>query len=137
MKYFSINELSRSITASRLFIDNTPPADVVARLNALVVAVLDPLREAYGHPITVNSGYRSARLNAAVGGVASSQHLRGEAADIDVNSRSGNKWLFDYIRCNLPFDQLIHEKGSIADGPDWVHVSYRADGRNRRQIIYS
>ena len=137
MKYFSIPELSRSDTAARLFIDNTPPPDAVARLNALVSAVLDPLRQAYGRPITINSGYRSPRLNSAVSGAKNSQHLCGEAADIDVHSRIGNKWLFDYIRHNLPFDQLIHERGNRAEGPDWVHVSYRADGSNRRQIIYS
>lgn len=137
MKYFTVKELSHSDTAERLRIDNTPPSDAVVRLNALVAAVLDPLREAYGLPIFVNSGYRSSRLNVAVGGSRTSQHLRGEAADIDVHSREGNKWLFDYIRQHLPYDQLIYEKGDRRIGPDWVHVSYRADGRNRRQIIYS
>lgn len=130
MKYFSLRELSRSATADRKGIDNTPPASAVGNLTALVDKVLDPLREWYGKPVTVNSGYRSSELNRAVGGVTSSQHLTGQAADIDTHSKSENRKLFDYIAENLDFDQLIWENGGA-----WVHVSYRADGKNRRQIL--
>ena len=125
--------MTRSATAEARKIPNTPAVCEVARLEALVDNVLDPLREWYGAPIYVNSGYRSVRLNRAVGGVSTSQHLRGEAADITAGTRAENKKLFERIRDHLPFDQLIWEKGG-AEGPDWVHVSYKAE-RLRRQVI--
>lgn len=133
MKYFSIRELTESETATRKGIDNTPTAEVKANLTALVANVLDPLREVYGKPIVVSSGYRCARLNRAVGGVAKSQHLTGQAADIRSVSRSPaeNKKIFDLIvKKKLPFDQLIDEYGY-----KWVHVSF-CDGKNRRQVIH-
>lgn len=127
MKYFTIEELTRSATARRLRIDNTPPASAVTALKELVDKVLDPLREAWGGPIRVNSGYRCPLLNKAVGGTPGSQHQRGEAADITVGTRSGNRRLLALIkRLNLPVDQCIDEKGC-----SWIHVSHRA-GRNRR-----
>lgn len=130
MKHFTIEELCRSETARSRGIDNTPTEDVKRNLEALVGNVLDPLREWYGKPIYVNSGYRCPALNKAVGGVASSQHLTGQAADIDVNDRAENRKLMKHIEENLDFDQLIWENGGA-----WVHVSYRADGRNRRQVL--
>ena len=127
MKYFTIEELTRSATARRLGINNTPPASAVAALHELVDKVLDPLREAWDGPIRVNSGYRCPKLNRAVGGTPSSQHLRGEAADITVGTRSGNRRLLALIkRLDLPVDQCIDEKGCC-----WIHVSHRKD-RNRR-----
>lgn len=96
----------------------------------MVDNVLDPLREWYGKPIVVNSGYRCPALNKAVGGATTSQHMSGQAADIDTGDRQQNKLLFEYIRKNLPFDQLIDESNFA-----WVHVSYRADGRNRNQVL--
>lgn len=99
-------------------------------LTALVDNVLDPLREWYGKPIVVNSGYRCPALNKAVGGATPSQHMSGQAADIDTGDRQQNKLLFEHIRKNLPFDQLIDESNFA-----WVHVSYRADGRNRNQVL--
>jgi len=127
MRHFSINELTRSQTARRLGIDNTPPASAVTALHQLVDHVLDPLRDAWGGPIRVNSGYRCPALNKAVGGTPGSQHQRGEAADITVGSRSGNRRLLALIkRLDLPVDQCIDEKGCR-----WIHVSHRA-GRNRR-----
>lgn len=126
MKYFSIKELTRSTTARRLGIDNTPPASAVIALHQLVDHVLDPLREAWGGPIRVNSGYRCPQLNKAVGGTPGSQHQRGEAADITVGSRSGNRRLLALIkRLDLPVDQCIDEKECR-----WIHVSHRT-GRNR------
>ncbi len=130
MKYFTIAELCRSATARRLGIDNRPPASAVKALTVLVDEVLDPLREAWGGPIRVNSGYRCPELNEAVGGTPTSQHQRGEAADITVGSRSANRRLLALIkRLDLPVDQCIDEKGCR-----WIHVSHRA-GRNRRMYM--
>ena len=132
MKYFTIKELCRSTTAKKLGIDNTPTAQAVDNMTRLINVVLDPLREAYGKPITVNSGYRSPALNAVTKGASkTSQHMTGEAVDITVKSKKGNKWLFDYIKDNLPYDQLIDEYNY-----SWVHVSLDADMCNRREIIH-
>lgn len=131
MKYFSIKELTKSATAQRKGINNDPSIQEVANLTALIEKVLDPLREAYGKPIMVTSGYRCEKLNKAVGGAASSQHVKGQAADIRTLSDKPeeNKHLYDLIvKLKLPFDQLINEYGY-----DWVHVSYGP--RNRRQKL--
>lgn len=131
MKHFSIHELTTSATAVRLGINNTPDKTVTANLTALVDNVLDPLREAWGKPIIVSSGYRCPKLNKAVGGAASSQHILGQAADIHTVSDEPkeNKQLYDLIRkLNLPVDQCINEYGY-----NWIHVSYSP--RNRRQYI--
>jgi hypothetical protein len=102
---------------------------VKAHLTLLTERVLDPLREAFGKPIKVNSGYRCPKLNKAVGGSATSQHMTGQAADITGGSKAENKKLFDLVRSlKLPFDQLIWENGGT-----WVHVSYSP--RNRRQVL--
>jgi hypothetical protein len=133
VKYFSIKELCRSVKAKKLGIDNTPTDNAVENMTRLIKVVLDPLREAYGQPITVNSGYRSPALNQVTKGASkNSQHLTGEAADITVGSKEGNKWLFEYIRDNLPYDQLIDEYDY-----SWVHVSLDADMCNRREIIHT
>lgn len=132
MTYFTLNELTRSATAQRLGIDNTPTAAQKKCLIALVDNILDPLRKAYGKPIIVTSGFRCARLNRAVGGATTSQHTTGQAADIRcvADDAQENKRLFDLIReLKLPFDQLIDEYGY-----DWVHVSYGP--RQRRQILH-
>lgn len=131
MKYFTIKELCRSTKAKKLGIDNTPTTQAVENMTRLINIVLDPLREAYGEAITVNSGYRCPELNKAVGGAKNSQHMTGEAADITVGTKEGNKWLFDYIKDNLPYDQLIDEYDY-----SWVHVSLDADMCNRREIIH-
>lgn len=130
MKHFTIDELCRSETARIRGIDNTPTEEVRKNLTALVDNVLDPLREWYGKPIRVNSGYRCTALNKAVGGVANSQHLTGQAADIDTDDRLENRKLMKHIEENLDFDQLIWENGGA-----WLHVSYRADGKNRGQVL--
>lgn len=133
MKYFSIKELCRSAKAKKLGIDNTPTDKAVENMTRLIKVVLDPLREAYGQPITVNSGYRSTALNKVTKGASkNSQHLTGEAADITVGSKEGNKWLFEYIKNNLPYDQLIDEYNY-----SWVHVSLDADMCNRGEIIHT
>lgn len=130
MKYFTIAELCKSTTADRLGINNRCKNEHVVNLTALVDNVLDPLREWYNKPIMVNSGFRCPELNKAVKGSKTSQHMSGQAADIDTGDRQQNKLLFEYIRKNLPFDQLIDESNFA-----WVHVSYRADGKNRNQVL--
>lgn len=133
MKYFTMSELTSSPTARRKGIDNTPNGVQRAALTALVTNILDPLREAYGKPIVVTSGFRCPRLNRAVGGVAKSQHMKGEAADIRTLSDrpSDNRKLFDLIiKLGLPYDQCIDEYGY-----NWIHVSYTSHG-NRRQILH-
>lgn len=129
MRYFTIEELTRSDTAEEHGIDNTPTKEAKEKLVALIENVLDPLREMYGGPITVNSGYRSPSLNKAVKGASTSQHVKGEAADITVGSKEGNKKLFELIRDNLPFDQIINEYDY-----SWVHVSYKSSG-NRKEVL--
>lgn len=130
MKHFTITELCKSETARVRRIENNPDAGQKAALEALVNNVLDPLRELYGRPIIVSSGFRSKDLNRAVGGAPTSQHMRGEAADIYAGTKEENRKLFELIRDNLVYDQLINEKDF-----SWVHVSYRADGNNRKQIL--
>lgn len=130
MKYFTIEEMTKSSTATAKGIDNTPTKEVEDNLIKLIEAILDPLREWYGKPIRVNSGYRCEALNKAVGGSKSSQHLLGQAVDIDTGSKAENKKLFDYIKDNLEFDQLIDEKHL-----SWVHASYH-ENNNRKQVLY-
>lgn len=129
MKYFTIEEMTKSSTAKANGIDNTPSEEGVLKLQKLIEAVLDPLREWYGKPIKVNSGYRCEALNEAVGGSPTSQHKLYEAVDITVGTKKGNEKLFNYIKDNLPFDQLINESNF-----SWVHVSYR-EGRLRKQVL--
>lgn len=129
MKYFTINELCRSDKARQMGINNTPTNDIIDSLSDLVENVLDPARDKLGKPIVVNSGYRCPELNKAVGGEATSQHVKGEAADLTTGSREENKRLFEIIRDNLLFDQLINEHDF-----SWVHVSYK-QGNNRKQIL--
>lgn len=130
MKYFTVAEFVRSETADRLAIDNRLPKELLPNVQALINNVLDPLREAYGKPITINSGYRSPALNKAVKGSATSDHMKGCAADITGGSPKENKRLFYLIQeLGLPFKQLIDEKNFA-----WVHVSYQ-EGANRKQIL--
>ena len=132
MKYFTIKELCKSNTAIKHGIDNTPTPEVEQNLISLIENVLDPLREAWGRPIIVNSGYRSPELNKVIGGVKTSQHMTGQAADIQTvtDSKSDNEKLFKLAQSlNLPFDQLIDESNY-----SWIHVSY--SNKNRRQILH-
>ena len=130
MKYFTIAELCKSEAADRLGIDNRCKKEYVVNMTALVDNVLDPLREAYGKPITVNSGFRCPALNKAVKGSATSDHMTGRAADITGGSPDENKKLFYLIQSlGLPFDQLIDEKHFL-----WVLVSYRGKD-NRKHVL--
>jgi len=125
-KNFTLDELTVTSTG----LPNKPTEAEAANLQALVTNVLQPLRDLYGKPIKVNSGYRSVAVNRAIGGASTSQHSKGEAADLDA---ADNASLFLLIRQFLPFDQLIWEGGTDTQ-PDWVHVSYRATG-NRKQVL--
>ena len=131
---FTLDELRDSTTAKQLGIINAPGVDEVCALCALVHNVLQPLRDAMGEAIKIGSGYRCTRLNKAVGGVTNSQHVKGEAADlcIDGDLKKGKRW-FEWIKTHCTFDQLIWEHN--ANGTYWVHVSFRADGKNRKQVI--
>ncbi len=134
MKHFTMRELIKSPTAQRLGINNEPTEAVKANLTALVERILDPLREAWGAPIVVTSGYRSPQLNKAVHGAASSQHMLGQAADIHTmsdNPEENRKLLDLIIKLGLPFDKLINEYPNRKMQPDWIHVSYSP--MNRRQ----
>jgi hypothetical protein len=133
-KNFTLDELIASATAKQQHIINAPGVEEVCNMCALVHNVLQPLRNAMGEQIKIGSGYRCPRLNKAVGGVSNSQHVKGEAADlcIDGDKLKGKRW-FDWIKSHCEFDQLIWEHN--AKGSYWVHVSYRSDGKNRRQII--
>ena len=133
-KNFTLEELTASATAKAKGIRNVPGQTDIINLCALVHNVLQPLRNWWGRPIKIGSGFRSLALNNAVGGVSNSQHMRGEAADlcIDGDLQKGRKW-FEWIKTHCEFDQLIWEHNS--KGSYWVHVSYRADGKNRKQVI--
>jgi len=128
-KNFTLQELL--LTEHRNFDEAqyNPPAEIVENLRALVVNILQPLRDALGSPITIKSGYRCPPLNKAVNGSKTSQHMSGHAADI-VDLTNGNEFLFKKIKeLNLPFDQMIDEFGFR-----WVHVSFDPS-RNRRDIL--
>lgn len=128
MKHFTIKELSSTSTG----LDNTPDAGAAKNLENLVDKILDPLRTAYGLPIRVNSGYRSLAVNRAVGGVSTSQHCTGEAADITGGSPEENRKLFQMIaNGGYNFDQLIDEKNYR-----WIHISLKHSGINRKQILH-
>ena len=133
-KSFVLEEFTKSDTAKAKGIVNAIGQTEVVNLCALVHQVLQPLRDAMGHQVKIGSGYRCPRLNAAVGGVKNSQHMTGEAADlcIDGDMAKGKRW-FEWIKTNCNFDQLIWEHN--AKGTYWVHVSYRANGNNRKQVI--
>lgn len=131
-----MEELCASDTAKKKGINNKPNAQQMINLVYLCAYVLEPLRMAMKEPIKIGSGFRCEALNKAVGGVSNSQHMKGQAVDlcIDGDMKKGKKW-FEYIRKNLPFDQLILEHNS--KGSYWVHVSYvyHDFGKNRRQVI--
>lgn len=129
MKYFTIKELTKSSTAEAKGIDNTPTQEVERNLTALVENVLDGVREIYGKPITVNSGYRCPELNKAVGGSATSDHVKGFAADITAGSKEENERLFNIIKHNFHFSQLIDERNF-----SWVHVSYNSNNLKNQTL---
>jgi hypothetical protein len=135
-KNLTLAEVTKSTTAKRLGIDNTPDEWTTENLRQVAINIFQPLREAFGCPIYVSSGYRSAELNTAIGGSTRSQHVEGRALDLDADVYGGctNSQIFNWIKENLEFDQLIWEFGDD-DNPDWVHVSYVYDGINRKRCL--
>lgn len=131
---FTMAEFTKSQTAERKGIDNTPEGDHLEAAKALFENVVQKVRDHFG-PTVINSGYRSPELNEAVGGSSRSQHCKGEAADIEVPG-TANGDLARWIADNLDFDQLILEfyTPGIPDS-GWVHVSYKSDGGNRKECL--
>lgn len=134
-EHITYAEATVSNKAKQLGISNTPNERELKAMKLLAEKVFEPLRKWYGKPIQVTSFFRSAKINKAIGGVQRgntvSQHARGEAVDIDTTS--DNRKLFDYIKDNLPFDQLIWENGDD-NVPGWIHVSFSVD-YNRKQVL--
>ena len=131
-----LSEVTRSESAKRNGISNMPTAEHIENFKLLAEKIFQPIREHFGVPIHISSGYRSKELNAKIGGSATSQHCKGEAIDIDMDGSTNgvtNKMVFDYIKDNLPFDQLIYEFGDN-NNPDWVHVSYNKQ-KQRKQVL--
>lgn len=129
-EHFTLAEFVWSETADRNHIDNTPSQEVVDNLRALCRNVLEPARVAFGAPIYITSGYRCPALNKAVGGKPTSQHLRGEAADLQVRGVKNLRSLYKIID-RLPHDQLLYESNGTTK---WLHISFRQFG-NRNQSI--
>lgn len=131
----TLKEVSKSLTATRRGIDNEPKGEHLTALITLANNVFQPIREHFGKPISVSSGYRSPELNKAIGGSKTSQHCKGEAIDIDNDAREypTNADIFWYIYDHLEFDQMIWEFGDDKN-PSWVHVSYKSEG-NRKQVL--
>lgn len=128
--HFTLAEFTRSESAKRHGVSNEPTPEHLENIKVLCERVLEPIRAKFG-PINISSGYRSKTLNHYIGGTLKSQHLEGKAADIDMDGMGTvtNKEIFEYIKHNLEFDQLINEFNY-----GWVHVSYNA-GKNRKQIL--
>jgi hypothetical protein len=134
-KNLTLQEAVKSNTATRLGIPNNPEQWEVNNLRAVAENVFQPVRDHFGVPIGVSSGYRSKALNKAIGGSKYSQHMIGEALDLDADiyGKVTNAEIFNYIKDNLEWDQMIWEFGHD-DEPNWVHVSYKENGFNRKQL---
>jgi len=134
-KNLSLAEVIRSETAKRKGISNMPTEEHIENFKKLAENVFQPIREHFGVPIHISSGYRSKALNEAIKGSSSSQHCSGEAIDIDMDGTEiKNVEIFNFIKDNLEFDQLIWEFGTDTN-PDWVHVSYESTGKQRKMIL--
>ena len=131
---FSLNELTKSQTAERKGIDNTPSAEHQENLKSLCEMILQPIRDHFGQVVSVSSGYRSPELCVAIGSSTKSQHAKGQASDFEIFGVS-NKELADYIDQNLDYDQLILEYWKESDpNSGWIHCSFNTQG-NRKQYL--
>ena len=134
-EHISYKEGVYSITATRQGIDNTPNDEQLACMELLAEKVFEPLRKFVGGPVKINSFFRSEKLNKVIGGSGKSQHCKGQAVDIDDTfGVVANSDMYNYIKNNLDFDQLIWEFGDD-DNPNWVHVSYVSSDDNRRRCL--
>lgn len=131
MLFFKMSELIHSDTAVKLNINNMPNIQALDCMLDVIYYVLNPTRKYFNLPIIVTSGYRCSILNAKVGGKNNSQHLKGQAVDFVIKNCDLHK-VFEYIRDNLEYDQLLFERDS--KGNKWIHVSY-VKGKNRKQVI--
>ena len=135
-KHLTLEECTRSATADKLgIVNNNPNQSIIENMQLLAEKVFEPIREHFKTPIHVSSMYRGLNLNQAIKGSITSQHCSGQAMDIDMDSKGKptNKDIFDFIKKNLEFDQMIWEFGNDKQ-PDWVHVSYTSS-KNRKQIL--
>lgn len=136
-KNFSFSEFQHSDTATQRGIDNTIPEEARQNIQALVEDIVQPIRDAYGKPITVTSGYRCAELNSAVGGAATSAHTKGLACDLvptDGDTAGFINFAISFVsRARIPFDQLIDEH--TRDGKHWLHVGYKSQSGAQRGVI--
>ena len=136
-EHLDLSEVTRSESAKRKGISNEPTAEHLENFKKLAENIFEPIRNHFNVPIHISSGYRSKALNTSIGGSLTSQHCSGEAIDIDMDGSSNgvtNKMVFDFIKANLNFDQMIWEFGN-SNNPDWVHVSYESTGKQRKQIL--
>ena len=136
-EHLDLSEVIRSESAKRNGISNMPTELHIANFKLLAEKIFEPIRNNFRCPIHISSGYRSIELNRAIKGSLTSQHCSGEAIDIDMDGTPNgvtNKMVFDFIKNNLEFDQLIWEFGNDLN-PDWVHVSYESTGKQRKQIL--
>lgn len=135
-EHFSLKELTRSETATRKGIDNTPNPAHMHNLKLVCENILEPVRKHFGKPVQINSAYRGPKLNAAVGGSAKSQHCNGEAVDFEIDGLP-NPELARWVTENCDFDQVILEFYNPKEGPNsgWVHASYSSSGKQRKQIL--
>lgn len=132
-EHLDLSEVTRSDMAKRKGVSNMPTPEHIENFKILAENIFEPIRKHFGVPIMISSGYRSKELNKAIGGATSSQHLLGQALDLDMDGTPNgvtNKMVFDYIKANLNFDQLINEFNY-----SWVHVSYNTKGKQRKQIL--
>jgi hypothetical protein len=136
-EHLDLSEVIRSESAKRNGISNMPTEEHISNFKLLAENIFEPIRNHFRVPIIISSGYRSKELNAAIGGSATSEHCTGEAIDIDMDGTPNgvtNKMIFDFIKDNLNFNQLIYEFGDSTN-PDWVHVSYDSTGKQRKQVL--
>ena len=134
-EHISLKEGVKSHTATRLNIDNPPRNLDLINMKTIAEKVFEPLRSWVGGPIAINSFYRSPKLNSAIGGSTSSQHCIGCAIDIDDNyGYKTNAQMFEYVKNNLDYDQMIWEFGTD-ENPNWIHISYVSEDTNRRRLL--
>jgi len=134
-KHISYKEATRSLTAIRLGLENKPNEYEFSNMIGVAENIFEPLREWVNDPIKVNSFFRSVELNKAIGGSARSQHCQGRAIDIDdTYGHATNAEMFNWVKENLNFDQMIWEFGDD-ENPDWVHISWVSEDQNRNRCL--